>query len=122
MTSSGWDCDGAGGGGGTCGPAPIAHWKFDETSGATAADSASGNDGTLANSPVWQTAGGLIDGALEFDETNDVVTAGSDASLDDLGPMSVSAWIYPQTQGENNAGWIVGKATGGSDPPDRERR
>jgi len=41
---------------------PVAHWKFDEGSGTTAADSSgNGNTGTLLNSPTWTTGrvGGL---------------------------------------------------------------
>ena len=53
----------------------IAHWKLDESSPATtAADSSgSGNDGTLYGSPTWQTSGGQIGGALEFNSSGDYV-------------------------------------------------
>jgi endonuclease/exonuclease/phosphatase family metal-dependent hydrolase len=49
----------------------VGHWKFDEGSGTTAADS-SGNGvaGALINSPVWTT--GMVGGALSFNGTNRV--------------------------------------------------
>ena len=50
---------------------PVAHWKLDETSGSIAYDSAGNNDGTLYGNPVWTT--GQIDGALEFDGSDDYV-------------------------------------------------
>ncbi|MCH7474805.1 MAG: DUF2341 domain-containing protein, partial [Gemmatimonadetes bacterium] len=85
----------------------VGHWNFDEGSGQTAADSSgNGNDGTLgstpvvdANDPAWAcVAGGY---ALSFDgavvPNSDYVDAGSASMLDDLGPMTVSAWIKPST-------------------------
>ena len=46
----------------------IGHWKFDETAGTTALDSAGGdNNGTLANMVAWQPAAGILDGALFVD-------------------------------------------------------
>ena len=85
----------------------VGHWTFDEGSDQTAADSSgNGNDGTLgssagadANDPSWAcVAGG---NALSFDgavvPNNDYVDAGSASTLDDLGPMTVSAWIKPST-------------------------
>jgi hypothetical protein len=52
----------------------VAHWKLDETTGLTAFDSSGqGNDGTLSGGPVWQPAGGVTDGALQFDGGTGVV-------------------------------------------------
>jgi CD109 antigen len=71
----------------------LGHWKLDEASGNTAADSSgNGNDGTLNGEPVWQPAGGKVDGALEFDGLNDYVSTGfvlNPAS----GPFSAFAWV-----------------------------
>ncbi|MHC4130729.1 MAG: LamG domain-containing protein [Planctomycetota bacterium] len=50
----------------------IAHWKFDETSGRFASDSAGENDGRLQGGPVW-TSNGKIGGALEFDGKDDYI-------------------------------------------------
>jgi len=60
----------------------VSWWKFDETSGTTAADSYGSNNGTLTNfdaSPAWtnDTPGSASSGALFFDGVNDVVDCGS---------------------------------------------
>ncbi|KKT82454.1 MAG: LamG domain protein jellyroll fold domain protein, partial [Candidatus Giovannonibacteria bacterium GW2011_GWC2_44_9] len=56
---------------------------------------------------------GKIGQALEFDGSNDLVNAQSGASLDDLGPVTISAWIKPDSSGNN--GMIVGKYNAGGD-------
>jgi hypothetical protein len=43
----------------------VAHWKFDETTGSTAADSSNDFDGTVTGA-AWYS-GGKIDGSLNFD-------------------------------------------------------
>ncbi len=49
-------------------------WKLDETSGLTAADSSgNNNDGTLNSMAGNEWTGGIIDGALEFDGTDDYI-------------------------------------------------
>jgi type II secretory pathway pseudopilin PulG len=71
-------------------------WKLDETSGLTAADgSGSGNNGTLANGPTWNPAGGQIGGALVFDGADDYVNLGTDSSLNfgSSAPFTVAAWV-----------------------------
>ena len=72
----------------------VGWWKFDETSGTSAADS-SGNSltGTLTNGPTWTTAG-RIGGALTFDGTNDLVSVADNAVLDLSTTGSLSAWVY----------------------------
>jgi len=86
----------------------IGHWKFDEWSETTVTDSSgNGNIGTLVNGPTWTT--GKIGGALDFDGVDDYVDAGSAASLDNVRPITISAWIYPRSHGEGNAGRIISK-------------
>jgi len=72
---------------------PIAHWKFDETSGSSAFD-VSGNNftGTLVNGPVW--ASGKISNALQFDGVNDRVECGTSSGLD-MGTQdfTISTWV-----------------------------
>lgn len=70
----------------------LSWWKLDEANGTTAFDSIGYNNGTVYGA-VWTT--GKINGALNFDGTNDYVTVGSPESLDDLplNDMTVSAWI-----------------------------
>jgi L-ascorbate metabolism protein UlaG (beta-lactamase superfamily) len=76
----------------------IAHWALDETGGDIAHDSAGDNNGTLYGEPVWQPAGGKIDGALQFDGIDDYVSV--DFVLDPAnGPFSVFAWIKGSAAG-----------------------
>ena len=98
----------------------VAHWTFDEGSGQTAADSSgNGNDGTLgstagvdADDPTWEcVAGGY---ALNFDGTDDIVNAGSAATLDDLGPMTIAAWIKPDSAGATAVSHVMSKSNTGS--------
>jgi len=46
---------------------------------------------------------------MDFDGTGDYINCGSDASLDELGPLTYSAWIYPLTLGEADIGKIFSK-------------
>ncbi len=83
----------------------VSHWKFDETSGSIAEDSAGDNDGMLINSPTW-TTGGKVGGALSFtsgvlpgnqgDEAySDYVEVPDHATLQISDNITVAAWIYP---------------------------
>ncbi|MFH0889664.1 MAG: LamG domain-containing protein [Candidatus Aenigmatarchaeota archaeon] len=74
----------------------VGYWKFDEASGATAADSSgNGNNGNLMPScpdcPV-QTAG-LSKNALKFDGDNDYVSVGNPTSLQMVNNFVVMMWI-----------------------------
>jgi hypothetical protein len=72
----------------TATPAPgVAYWKFDETSGTTAADSWGANTGTL-NGPVW--VAGKYGNALSFDGTNDYVNV---AKTDLAVPWTAAMWV-----------------------------
>jgi hypothetical protein len=93
-----------------------AHWKLDENTGVSTADSSgNGNTGTLQSGPTW--VAGRIGRALSFDGSptggDDVVFAGSGASVLNLGAITVAAWINVETVGEaGSPGRIVHKATG----------
>jgi len=73
-------------------PDARAHWKLDETEGLVAKDSTSNNDGTLNGDPLWQPAGGKVNGALELDGVDDYVSTPfvSDPAA---GAFSVFAWV-----------------------------
>ena len=70
-------------------------WELDESSGVTAYDSSgNGIDGSLEpSSPLWQPAGGQLDGALEFDGFNDCVFIPNESRFDITNQVTVSAWI-----------------------------
>ncbi len=99
----------------TC-PAPrasaalVGYWQFNEGAGLTTAD-ASGNGftGTLTGSPlpVWTTSKAGLTNALDFTPFNGYVTLGNPAALQLTGPMTLSAWTYQDTLGNN--GRIVTK-------------
>ena len=74
----------------------VGYWPMDETSGTSVADlSGNGNTGTMTNMDgATDHVPGVIGNGLDFDGTNDYVNAGSGASLDDLGDMTMCAWIY----------------------------
>jgi hypothetical protein len=53
---------------------------------------------------------------VNFAGGNDVVDADSPAVFDNMGAVTISAWINPATLGDNNRGRIVSKARGGNLP------
>jgi hypothetical protein len=83
----------------------LGHWKLDETSGLTAADSSGlGNNGTLTNMTGTEWTTGVVDGALEFDGVDDHI------SIPVGGPYStftVSLWISPASS-TNNWSTLIG--------------
>ena len=64
--------------------APVGWWRFDESNGVTASDSAGGNDGTLWGDTTW-VSGKVGPYALEFDGNGDWVEIPDDDSLDIAG-------------------------------------
>ncbi len=72
----------------------VAHWKFDEGSGAVVHDtSGNGNDGTFMGDPIW--AAGKTGGALEFNGSTDYVEVPFSESLKVInqGDFTVAAWF-----------------------------
>ncbi|MCP4602291.1 MAG: LamG domain-containing protein [Proteobacteria bacterium] len=87
----------------------VQHLK--ETSG-THFNSVSDNHHGTPQNGVDQSAEGQIDGADDFDGSDDVLDLGSDSSIDDIfsGGGTVSAWIFPEGWGEDGFGRIMDKA------------
>ncbi|MHC4565287.1 MAG: LamG-like jellyroll fold domain-containing protein [Planctomycetota bacterium] len=80
-------------------PTLAAHWPLDETEGMLVTDSAGDNDGYALGDPVWQPAGGIVGGALEFDGIDDFISA--PAVLNPAnGPFSVLAWVRGGAPGQ----------------------
>ena len=72
----------------------VGHWKLDETTGLAAADSSSySNDGTLENMSGVPWTAGRVNGALEFDGTNDYVDCGNANELQLTDALTITAWI-----------------------------
>jgi len=90
----------------------LAHWKLDEIEGFIAHDSASDYDSTLSGDPVWRPADGKIDGALQFDGTDDYVSTPFVLDPAD-GPFSVFTWVKGGEPGQviisqvNGANWLA---------------
>lgn len=99
------------------GPPPVAHWKFDEMSGATAYDSVAssttdgGNDGVIS-SASWAPTG-KYGSALDFNGNGDYAYVNPNTKQEfGTGSFTTSFWIkadsYPVGQDNSEAG-IVGK-------------
>ena len=74
-------------------PPPVAWWKFDETSGTTAADSSGHNhNGTVAGTPQW--VAGKVNGALDFDGSTNYVNVDDPDIV--VGSFSLALWTKPR--------------------------
>jgi O-glycosyl hydrolase len=94
-----------------------AHWKLDEASGLVAHDSTGEGDGALQGGPLWQPAGGRVNGALRLDGTDDCVSTPfvlDPASTD----FTVFAWVKGGSPGQvilsqaGGANWLMAAADG----------
>ena len=74
---------------------PVAHWRFDETEGQVAFDSAGEHDGVV-HGATWTD--GKIEGALDLNGLNACVDCGD---ADALGPehMTLMMWLQPRHMG-----------------------
>jgi VCBS repeat-containing protein len=93
-------------------PVPVQDWRFDDGSGATAANEiAGGNTGTLVGSPTWTTPGQSSTAALDFDGT-DFVDGGNInlSATGGGGEATVSMWLHPDALGGDNR--IYGQLSG----------
>jgi hypothetical protein len=101
-------------------PGPVLHLKMDEKVAGDAQTiydtSGNENHGTTewgANASGMDcTKPGKYGFGCDFDGVDDYVNAGSDSSLDDLGQMTFSAWIKPDTFNTNDT--VFSKNTGGN--------
>jgi len=72
----------------------VGHWKFDEGSGTTAADSSgSGNTGTLMNMEESDWVTGISGTALSFDGVFEYVDFGDADEVEGLTGMTLSMWV-----------------------------
>ena len=90
------------------GPSLVAHWKFDEVGGTSAADeTGSGNTGTLSGA-VWST-GKIGAGALNFDGVNDRVNIASTAGITSISNnFTLAFWVYPRSTHQIDAETTTG--------------
>ena len=84
----------------------LAHWRLNESTGTTAADSSgNGNDAMLMGSPIWRPASGYLDGAVDLDGKEDHLRVVKPEGFN-FAPASFSAsvWAYPrEVQGRYQA-------------------
>lgn len=90
----------------------VGHWTFDgKNMYQNAADSSgNGNTGYLTNFTSTTTVPGKIGQGLNFDGIDDRINGLSLSTLDDLGPLTASAWVNPKGIGQTGLPMIVGKA------------
>jgi len=82
------------------------HWRLDEGSGSSAADSSgNGSDGTLVNNPAWTT--GTIGNALDFDGLDDRVDILASSAINNLDQFSVAVWFFADSTGEAGQGRFI---------------
>ncbi|HEV3006758.1 MAG TPA: hypothetical protein VGX78_19970, partial [Pirellulales bacterium] len=83
-------------------PSPTGWWRFEETSGTSAADaSGNGNTGTLVNTPTRIV--GKIGNALQFNSTNQSVSLGNPSDLNFQGNITIAAWVKLSSSTGNQA-------------------
>ena len=89
----------------------VAQYTLSEGTGSTIADSSGhGNIGTL-NNVTWTTRKTGVN-ALVFNGTSSYVNCGSGSSLDIAGPMTLIAWMYPNSSQNVSEPAVVGKDFG----------
>jgi hypothetical protein len=81
----------------------VGWWKFDESEGATAADS-SGNshNGALQGNPKWLPSAGKLGGAMEFDGLDDYVDTNY---ATDLSSWTIAAWVKSPASPSSAGRW-----------------
>jgi hypothetical protein len=90
----------------------VAYYRFEEGTGTTTADSGpSGFTGTLMNGPAWVPSP-FGHSALHFNGASQYVNVGNPATLQISGPITLSAWVWPDALAVTNAGRIVDKQGG----------
>ena len=71
----------------------VAHWNFNQDSGAILVDATGNNHGTLENNPTWTS--GRSTGALEFDDNDDRIQFTTSGEINDMPAFTVAGWLYP---------------------------
>jgi len=93
-----------------------AHYEFEENGGGAATDStANNNDGTLINSPSWDSDASVGSFSLDFTgdavNSNEFVSVPDDPSLDFSGDFSISFWYNSSVVQSDNTR-IIGSHDG----------
>lgn len=92
-------------------PGLRAHYRFNENSGTTTADSSgNGNTGTLTSGPIW--AAGRYNSGIDFDGVDDFVNVPDSSSLDLGNTGTMMAWVNVDTANWNG---VIAKANVNND-------
>ena len=79
----------------------LAYWKFDESSGTSAADSAGSSNGSLIGFTGGAFKTGKINNGLAFDGFGSFVAVDNSSALDALGPdATIAFWVNLNSYGE----------------------
>jgi hypothetical protein len=100
----------------------VGHWPLNGpslswTTDTTQDTSGNGNTGQLVNfSTTTSPVAGKVGGALQFNGLNGYIALGNPASLNNIdaqggGGMTLSAWIYPRSQGQYGRAGLFYKGT-----------
>ena len=84
-----------------------AHWKFDEGKGDVLHDRSGNQNHGKIHGATWVKCGRGY--ALQFDGMDDYVDCGTGPSLDITGPITLEAWVYPESVPKKGEAGIVGK-------------
>lgn len=85
---------------------PVGWWRFDDAAGLQAVDSSgNGNTASVLNGATW--AGGVVNGSINLNGSNQLAVAGDSNSLDVSGQITLSAWIKPS---KKDTQYIIKKA------------
>lgn len=78
----------------------IAHWELDESQGVVVHDSVGGHDGfVIAQDPLWEPAGGKMNGALRLNGIDNYVFNGFDLNPAERA-FSIFAWVKGGAPGQ----------------------
>ena len=93
----------------------VAHWKFDESSGPTAHDSAGPYTGTLSTGGSAFVSGGISGNAISLDKAaNGFVSMGDVLGLTS-GDFSIVSWVKTAPGDTSETSYVVGKQASGYD-------
>lgn len=74
----------------------VGYYKLNENGGTSATNATGGTNGTMVNSPTWQTGPARHSySGLNFDGSDDVVTVANHTSLNITSAITLEAWVYP---------------------------
>ena len=94
---------------------PSGHWRLDENTGTSTVYDASihESNGTMTNFESGDWEDGKLNYSLDFDGSDEAISVSADIAIDlnNKQGYSVCSWIYPDTDGEGNAGELWSKGS-----------